>query len=460
MSRLYLVAPNIKGDNVNEPSSAAVPAPPQATQARPSAKFAIPHFRFIILGTNALVLVLNYGDRAAIGVAAPLIIHEFGFSKGAMGLILSAFALSYAPACFGGGWLADKLGPRKVMAFAAVLWSGFTAATALCFNFPTFILQRVLFGLGEGPQGAVTARTMGNWFPQREYASAIGLTFAANPLGAAIGTPLVAWVLVTANNNWRMPFLVLGGLGLLIALVWYAVIRDTPAQHPLVTEEELRHITQGEFGLQVTTSHEPAPPLRHYLVQPAVWGNALAFFGFSWILFMFLSWYPVFLVEQHHVNLKNLAWAGSLPWIAGSVGTALGGLLSDWIVRRTHAPFSTRKWIAVACLASGAFLCIPLASVQTTGSAVALLTAALLMLYLSNAQFFALVEASVHPTRLGAATGFVHFCANCAAIIAPAVTGFIVQSVKSWTLAFGLAAALALSGALVLAFARKPRVAA
>jgi ACS family hexuronate transporter-like MFS transporter len=103
-------------------------------------------------------------------------------------------------------------------------------------------------------------------------------------------------------------------------------------------------------------------------------------------------------------------------------------------------------------------LCIPLASVHTTSSAVALLAVALLMLYLSNAQFFALVEASVHPKRLGAVTGFVHFCANCAAIIAPAVTGFIVQGLKSWTLAFGLAAGLALSGALVLAFAKKPHV--
>lgn len=445
---------------MNKASSPAAQATLATAKARAISRFQIPRFRFVILGTNALVLVLNYGDRAAIGVAAPLIIQEFGFSMGTMGLILSAFAVSYAPACFLGGWLADKFGPRKVMTLAAVLWSGFTAATALCFSFPTFILQRLLFGLGEGPQGAVTARTMGNWFPQREYASAIGLTFAANPLGAAIGTPLVAWLLVLAHNNWRIPFLILGGLGLLVALVWYAVVRDTPAQHPLVTEDEIRHITHGEFALQVAASDEPAPPLSHYLVQPAVWGNALAFFGFSWILFMFLSWYPVFLVEQHHVNLKNLAWAGSLPWIAGSVGTALGGLLSDWVVRRTQAPFATRKWIAVACLAGGAFLCVPLASAQTTSSAVALLTAALLMLYLSNAQFFALVEASVPPARLGAVTGFVHFCANCAALIAPAVTGFIVQGLKSWTLAFGLAAGLALSGALVLAFARKPRLVA
>jgi ACS family hexuronate transporter-like MFS transporter len=128
----------------------------------PRSRFKIPHFRWAVLGTNASVLILNYGDRAAVGVAAPLIIAEFGFSKGTMGLILSAFALTYAPAAFLGGWAADKYGPRKTMTVAVAWWSLFTAATALCFNFASFIVQRLMFGLGEGPQGSTTARTMAN----------------------------------------------------------------------------------------------------------------------------------------------------------------------------------------------------------------------------------------------------------------------------------------------------------
>jgi MFS transporter, ACS family, hexuronate transporter len=425
--------------------------------AVPTAGHRVGGFRFVVLGADALILILNYGDRAAIGVAAPMIIHEFGFSKGTMGLILSAFAVSYAPACFAGGWLADRFGPRKVMAGAALMWSACTALTALCFNLPSFIIQRLLFGLGEGPQGSVTARTMGNWFPQREYASAIGLTFAANPLGAAIGTPIVAWILFVSNDNWRLPFLVLGALGVVVASIWYLVVRDHPAQHPLVGAAELQHIVASSGTVAGSDDIAAIPPIAYYLKQTSVWGNALAYFGFSWILFMFLSWYPVFLLEQHHVNLKSLAWSGSLPWIAGSLGTALGGVLSDRILRTTRHAFSTRKWIAVICLAAGALLCIPLAMVHTTVGAVSLLTAALLILYVTNAQFFGIVEATVHPRRLGAVTGFVHFCANCAAIVAPVVTGFIVQILKSWTLAFGLAAAMALAGALALAFAREPR---
>jgi ACS family hexuronate transporter-like MFS transporter len=139
------------------PIKAALHAVPSRTKVR--------NFRFAILGANVLVLILNYGDRAAMGVAAPLIIKEFGFELSTMGLIMSAFALSYAPACFLGGWSADKFGPRKVMAFAVAWWSTFTAVTALCFSLTTFLAQRLCFGLGEGPQGSVTARTMSNWFP-------------------------------------------------------------------------------------------------------------------------------------------------------------------------------------------------------------------------------------------------------------------------------------------------------
>ncbi|MFC7344161.1 MFS transporter [Saccharopolyspora griseoalba] len=431
---------------------------PAETTTRPDRR-GIPGMRWAVLSTNVGVLLLNYGDRAALGVAAPLIMAEFGFSQTTMGLIMSAFALTYAPACFLGGALSDRFGPRAVMAGAVAWWSLWTAATAVCFNALTFVVQRLMFGLGEGPQGSVTARTMANWFPKREYATAVGLSFAANPLGAAVGTPVVTVLLVWSGHVWQVPFLVLGGIGLLVAVWWYAVLRDRPEQHPRATDAELEHITSGALA-RTAVSEDEAPPVRSYLRQPAVLANAFAFFGFSWILFMFLSWYPVFLTQEHGIELESLAWAGALPWIAGAVGTALGGIMSDRVARRTQAPFAVRRWSAVLCLGAGALLCLPVAAVGGTASAVGLLAGALLLLYLSNAQFFALVEDSVHPARLGAVTGFVHFCANLAAIVAPAATGFLVDELGSWPAAFGLAGGLAMAGALALALVRRPSPAA
>jgi ACS family hexuronate transporter-like MFS transporter len=426
-----------------------------ATQVRATGRKPIAGLRWRVLGANATVLMLNYGDRAALGVATPLIINEFGLSTGTMGIILGAFAFTYAPACFAGGALADKFGPRKTMAIAAAWWSLCIAMTALCFNFLTFFIQRLLFGVGEGPQGSVTARTMANWFPKREYATAMGLTFAANPLGAALGIPVVTGLLIWSGNNWRVPFLVLGAVGLVIAAGWYWLIRDKPSDHPRITARELALITAVDAETRELNT-DNVPPLRFYLRQPAVIANALAFFGFSWLLFMFLSWYPLFLIQTQHINLSSLAWAGSLPWIAGAVGTALGGILSDRLVRRSGAPFRARKWITSFFLALSGALCIPLSTVNSLGLAVGLFSVVLLLMYLANVQFFAIVRDFVHPARLGGVTGFVHFCANLAGVIAPIVTGFLIQDLGSWTAAFGLAAGLAIIGAVALILVKPP----
>lgn len=414
-----------------------------------------PGVRWGVLSANALVLIVNYGDRAAIGVAAPLIVTEFGFSPSTMGILMSAFAFTYAPASFFGGALADRFGPRKVMTAAVVWWSVFTAAAALCWNAASFLIQRLLFGLGEGPQGSVTARTMSNWFPRREYATAVGLTFAANPLGAAIGTPVVAGLLVWSGDNWRLTFAVLGGVGVLVAALWYFFVRDRPEEHPRVGARELDHIVGGELGRpddEATT----APSVGYYLRKPAVLATALAFFGFNWITFLFLSWYPTYLVQEHGVDLKSLAWAGSLPWIAAAAGTAIGGILSDRIAKRLSAPYAVRKWAAVLGLALGGLLCFGITSISGTVPSVAFFTITMLLLYTSNAQFWALVQQCVHPARVGAVSGFVHFCANLAAIIAPAVTGFLVGELNSWGAAFSLAAVLAVLGAVVLAVVPRP----
>jgi ACS family hexuronate transporter-like MFS transporter len=431
---------------------------PTTTKDADTGRRTSPGVRWRVLSTNAVVLVVNYGDRAALGVAAPFIVKEFGFSPSTMGILMSAFAFTYAPAAFFGGALADRYGPRKVMTAAVLWWSLFTAAAALCFNTVTFLLQRLLFGLGEGPQGSVTARTMSNWFPRREYATAVGLSFAANPLGAAIGTPVVAGLLVWSDNNWRVPFVVLGAVGVLVAGVWWWVVRDRPEQHPRVRQSELDHVAGGELARPDDDPAE-APSVGYYLRRPAVLAAALAFFGFNWITFLFLSWYPTYLVQERGIKLEELAWAGSLPWIAGAVGTAVGGIVSDRLAKRLNAPYTVRKWAAVLGLSISGLLCFALTSVAGTVLAVALFTVTMLLLYTSNAQYWALVQQCVHPSRVGAVSGFVHFCANLAAIIAPAVTGFLVEDLGSWNAAFSLAAGLAVLGALVLVVVRRPATA-
>jgi len=405
--------------------------------------------RWAILGANFSVLALNYADRAAIGVAAPLIIKEFGFSKGAFGLILSAFFFGYAPFCFIGGYTSDKFGPRKVMALAIAWWSLFTVATVAGFNFLSFMIIRFLFGFGEGPQGSVTAKTMANWFPQRELGGALGISQAATPLGGAIGTPLVVWLIAT-SGNWRTPFIVLGVLGLLATIGWYAIVRDRPEVHPWVSRGELEEIEHGEIVRRPETEAEAAAGIRPYLRLPVVWFTAFAFFGYAWVLYTFLSWFPVYLVDARGIDLKGVAVAGTVPWIAGVFGFIIGGLISDRIAVHTGRPAAVRKMIIVAGLLVTAVLFSAIAMVTTTVSSVILMASVVFVLYLTGAQYFALISVVVPKERLGGVAGFVHFIANLAGILAPAIVGFIVDRTGSWGLTFGLSGAICASGALAL----------
>lgn len=418
-----------------------------ASNNRTTKSFA--NLRWIILSMNALLLLLNYGDRAAIGVAAPFIMKEFHFTPEAWGIIISAFSLGYVPFCFLGGWASDKYGPRKIMGIAAIWWSIFTSLTTVGFNFVSFIILRILFGVGEGPQAAVTAKTIGNWFPKRQLGSALGISQATTPLGGAIGTPLFVWLMIL-TGNWKIPFIFLGVIGILFAIGWFAIMRDKPEQHPWITTQELALINDGG-AKDSPADHGPKATLGQCLKQPLVWIIAFSFFSYSWALNTFLGWFPTYLVNTHHINIHDLAISGSIPWLAGTIGLAIGGIVTDWIGKKTGNTTASRKWLTVICLLGVAAAFVPSAMVKSTVGAVALMAFAVFLLYLTGAQYWAIIAESFPISHLGGIGGFVNALANLAGIAAPIVTGFFVQSTGSWGAGFVVGAIILVIGALSLA---------
>ncbi|MFC5825320.1 MFS transporter [Nonomuraea insulae] len=417
-------------------------------------------YRWFVLSANFLVLGLNYADRAAIGVAAPLIIAEYGFSKATWGWISAIFFVGYAPFCFIGGFTADKFGPRKVMAWAIGWWSLFTALTATGFSAASFMVIRFLFGFGEGPQASVTAKTMSNWFPQRRLGTALGLSQASTPLGGAIGTPVVVAIMSAFGGSWRAPFIILGALGVFFLIGWWTIVRDRPAEHPRVSAAEVEELAADERELAAaqnlaTSRGEGAggenASLTSYLRQPLVLTTALSYFGYSWVLYTFLTWFPIFLTEAHGVDLKGLAVAGALPWVAGFVGLALGGIFTDALGRKVGL-FAARKWTVVVGLIVVALAFTPVGIVSSTGAAVALMGVVVFVLYIVGAQFFALIGPVIPKARYGSVSGFVHFIANLSGIFAPILVGYLVEDTQSWILAFGVSALIAAVPAVLLAF--------
>jgi MFS transporter, ACS family, hexuronate transporter len=413
--------------------------------------------RWTILAITALVLVLNYADRAALGVAGSHMIREFGLTKTEFGLISSIFFLGYAPFCFIGGWLADKYGPRVVMGVAVGWWSIFTGLTAAGAGYVSFLVIRFLFGFGEGPQGSVTIKTMRNWFPQRQMGLAVGVSQGSTPLGGAIGTPLVAWM-IASSGDWRVPFIVLGVLGVLMTIGWFVIVRDTPEKHPWATREDADDLA-GDVSPDISAEDEKnAPPVSYYIRQPLVLATSFAFFGYAWVLYAFLSWFPVYLVEARGVNLKEVAITGALPWLLGFVGYLLGGVLTDAIAARTGRPALARKSVIVGGLTGTAIMLCFVGTATTLTGAVMLMSAVVFLLYLTGSNYFTLISDTIPRQRLGGVVGFVHFIANTSGVFAPIVVGAIVDRTHSWVLTFSVSGAICIIGVIgILVFGKVPK---
>lgn len=402
--------------------------------------------------------VLNYLDRAALSVMAPLVKKDLQIDDAQMGILFSCFFIGYCLFCFLGGWGADRYGPRKVFGWAAAIWSLFCGATALAGSFAHLLIVRVLFGIGEEPMGTTTNKSISNWFPRQEVGRAVGFTNAGQPLGAAVAAPVVG--LVGLHFGWRVSFIVIAVLGFVWLAFWLWLFRDRPEQHPRVSEPERAMIAAQRPATRVTKSgNAQQTKLWHYVFSLPVLGVAAAFFCFNYIQFFFLSWLPSYLTDFQHLDIKSMSLIGILPWLGATVGFIGGGIISDALFRRTGNFLLSRKLVIFFGLAVAAICVMLTAWASSVTLAVTLITLASVFAYMTPQACWSLLQDIVPAERIGTAGGFVHLLANLAGILSPGITGFLIQYGGGYSSAFLLASLLALTGMAMLAlFVRQQSV--
>ncbi|MCY8012078.1 MFS transporter [Bacillus haynesii] len=387
--------------------------------------------------------VINYLDRSALSVAAPFIQEDLNIRPSQMGMLFSSFFIGYAIFNFIGGWASDKYGAKHTLSAAMVVWSVFSGAIALTYNFVSLFIIRVIFGMGEGPLSAATSKSVNNWFPQKERARALGMTMCGTPLGGAISGPIVG--LIAIHWGWKASFVLIMIIGLVWTWFWMKFMKDKPDDsRSLSAEKEAR--PKKDTGI----------PLSFYLKQPTVLFTAFAFFSYNYILFFFLTWFPSYLTTARGLSIHDMSVATIIPWVVGFLGLALGGFISDYLFKLTGKQMFSRKAVLVCCLLAAA-VCIGFAGLVTTAfGAVALVALSVFFLYLTGITYWAIIQDIVHPDRVGGVSGFMHFLANTSGIIGPTVTGYIVEYTGAFTSAFLLAGGLAVAGSICVALFVKP----
>ena len=403
--------------------------------------------RWLVGGLMFLGGMINYLDRSALSVAAPFVAKDLHLDPARLGIVFSSFFWGYALFCFVGGWASDRFGPKRVYATAMLVWSLFCGLTAAAFSLVSLLVIRVCFGMGEGPIGSTANKMIRNWFPRESQASAISVANAGTPLGGAVSGPIVGFLALAAG--WRVSFVAIALIGIAWAIAWMLLVRDHPEQ------------SAERAPAAPATPAAPELPLAPLLLRPAVLATGFAFFGYSCILYFFLTWFPSYLLMAKHLSVKSMSLATVIPWMVGFVGLASGGFLSDFLYRLTGNAVFARKLVLVSCLLAAAIGVACAGMVASVPGAVALMAVSIFFMYLTGNTYFALVLDTVESPRVGGVSGFVHFIANCGGIVAPLVTGFIVQETGSFFSAFLLTGAIAVLGAAgVAALVRAPAASA
>jgi ACS family glucarate transporter-like MFS transporter len=402
--------------------------------------------RWALIVWMFVISAVAYLDRVNISIAGSAIQKDYGLDNVRLGWVFSAFVLGYALFQVPGGLLADKFGPRRILALGTVWWGVFTALSALVptgFAAALTVLLAVRFALGIGEAVVYPAsnRLVAAWMPSQERGVANGIIFAGVGAGAGVTPPLIRWIL--ENYGWRVSFLVSAAIGLAAGLVWYLIARDRPSEHPWVDEAEAAHIRAG-LPAQME-SKRVATPWAAMLSSKDVWAISLSYFCYGYVAYIFFTWFFIYLNKVRGLDLKSSSYYGMLPFIAMAVGSPLGGVIGDSLTRR-YGKRVGRCGVAAAGLGLAAVFIAMGTQAADARLATVVLAGGAGALYLSASSFWS-VTADLGGSSAGAVSGFMNMCNQSAGALTASVTPLIAAHF-GWTASFLTAAGLCAVGSL------------
>ncbi len=403
--------------------------------------------RWLLIFWIFLISAIAYLDRVNLSIAGRALADEFHLSNVQLGWIFSAFILGYAFFQAPAGWLADRLGPRLIIMLGVIWWGVFTVLITVL---PTqlrgvlvFLIGiRFLLGAGEAVVYPASNCLVSAWIPSLERGLANGIIFMGVGFGAGVTPKLITHIIV--HYGWRAAFWVSAAIGIAAGAIWYVLARDSPREHPWITEEETAQI---EAGLPASSSTDA--PTR--LPWRAIFGNrnilaiTFSYFAYGYAAYIFFSWFFIYLREVRKLNLSQSAYYTMLPFLAMAFGSALGGWISDHLTK-TRGKRAGRCGIAVAGIALCAIFIAIGSQVESAQLASVILAGGAGSLYLSQSSFWS-VSADIGGKSAGSVSGVMNMGGQFGGALTASLTPAIANHL-GWNASFLVAAALCAFGAL------------
>ncbi len=376
----------------------------------------------------AICALINYVDRGNLSIAAPLLKDELGISVTQLGILLSAFFWTYTAMQFVSGWMVDSFDASRVIAAGFLLWSLTTAATGLVRGFTMLLAMRLMLGVGESVMIPACSKILSFHLPEHHRGFANRVLQGAWSFGPAVGT--LGAGLLMAKYGWRPVFI---GIGL-ISLVWLpAWIKWMPR------------------GGTMVRSRVAAPGFVDILLQRPFWGVCAGHFSVNYLTYFMLTLLPLYLVRERHLSLQSMVKVASAYYAIEGLSAITTGWVSDFFLRRGHTPTLVRK----SAMASGQTIAaIALAGCALTTSSWYLLCLAAIGVGSGAGRAGSLVfsQTLAGPHATGKWTGLQNGFANLSGVVAPTLTGFLVDRTGKFLAPLAIAAAVLVAGGLSWVF--------
>jgi MFS family permease len=377
----------------------------------------------VVVALLAISAFINYVDRGNLSIAAPMLKDELGISAARLGVLLSAFFWTYACSQLFSGWLVDRFNVNWVFAAGFILWSAATAMTGIVQAFSALLVLRLLLGISESVAYPSYSKIIALNFSEEHRGFANSMISAGLVLGPGFG--MFFGGLLMARFGWRPFFIVLGLASMLWIVPWWMWM---PKKHQATLTDSIG-----------------APRVFEFLRLRSAWGTCAALFCGNYVSYFLITWLPYYLVRERHFSMDNMAKLGGTAYFLGACFSMFSGWLSDRWIATGATPSLVRKTFTGGGLAlSGIF--IGLAAVSGTNYCAVALILGVIFYGVSASNIWAITQTLAGPKAAGRWTGFQNFIGNLAGVVAPALTGFVLERTGQFYWAFEITTGVALIG--------------
>jgi MFS family permease len=403
----------------------------------------VPRRRWGIAALLGFGVLVNYFDRVNLSVSRDALTASFGISAVMFGFLSSAYNWTYAALQIPSGLLLDRFGVRRVGVISTLLWSIASFAAAISTGIAGLFAARFLLGIGEAPTFPGNSKATGYWFPKAERSLATASFDAMAKLASAVGVPILGLILL--HFGWRWNFAATGFISLLYFALFYAYYQN-PSQDRKLTDREREFILRGGAQPEDRGQAGRGAPLGYLLRQRRVWGITLGFAPYNYVFYLLLTWLPNYLEVTHHIDLARSAFYTGIPWLlATAADFVIGGWLVDALIQRGRNPVRVRQAVLIGGTALGLGI---LGAVNAHSAASALFWISISISGLSAASPVGWSIPSLIAPResVGRVGGILNLSNQLAGIVAPIVTGYVVQFTRSFFWAFAVAGTFIIFG--------------